>query len=207
MTFLRAYRARLALPCLGLLVLTACVAPGLQGLAAVNTLAAPEQPAMGWDHRPEAAVWTAATLTALERQDHALADRVPGDIAAFCPAYPEASAQDRRAFWAGLLSAVAEYESGWDPAASGGGGRYLGLLQISPRTAANYGCDGASSAALKDGPANLACAVKIIAAQVGRDGLVAGAGNRGLARDWGPMKRDGKRTEIAVWTAAQDYCR
>ncbi|MES2667193.1 MAG: lytic transglycosylase domain-containing protein [Pseudomonadota bacterium] len=160
-------------------------------------------PAMRWDHRPEAAGWTTSTLLAVAARDDVLANRVPGDIAAWCPAYPKAPLQDRRAFWVGLLSAVAKYESSWNPRASGGGGRYVGLMQISPATASQYDCGGG----LKDGSANLACAVRIVAAQVGRDGVVAGRGNRGIGRDWGPFRSASKRAEMSAWTSKQSYCR
>jgi hypothetical protein len=59
---------------------------------------------------------------------------------------------------------------------------------------------------LKDGAANLACALRIGAAQVERDGVVVGAGNRGLGRDWAPFRKASKRADIAAWTSAQSYC-
>jgi Transglycosylase SLT domain len=161
---------------------------------------------MRWDHRPEAAEWTSATLIAVSTKDPVLAATVPADIAAWCPAYPKAGIAERRAFWAGLLSAMAKYESSWNPLAAGGGGRWIGLMQISPRTAANYGCSATSSSALKDGAANLACAVEIMADQVGRDGVVAGGGNRGVGRDWMPLRDGEKRAEMSAWTRAQPYC-
>lgn len=164
------------------------------------------QPAMGWDARPEAASWTASTIAAVARNDSVLAGVVPGDIAAWCPGYGKASLEDRRAFWAGLLSALAKYESNWNPIAAGGGGRYIGLLQISPKTAVGNGCEATSSAALKDGAANLACGVKIMARQVEQDGVVAGNGRRGLGRDWGPFNLASKRASMAGWTAGQSYC-
>ena len=165
------------------------------------------QPAMRWDARPEAATWTSRTLTAVAARDSDLAATVPGDIATYCPGYAKAPMGQRRAFWAGLLSATAKYESGHNPKASGGGGRYIGLMQISPRTAQHYGCAADSSAELKDGAANLECAVQIIAENVGADGMVTGSGNRGIARDWGPFKKKSTRAEIAAWTSAQTYCR
>lgn len=189
------------LVCLGLLVLGGC-ADGVF----VDRTKDDATPTMGWDGRPEAAVWTATTIAAVARNDGALAGKVPGDIAAWCPGYANADLAERRAFWAGLLSALAKYESGWNPRAAGGGGRYIGLLQISPRTAAGYGCEATSSAALKDGAANLACGVRIMARQVGQDGQVAGNGRRGLGRDWGPFKVASKRASMAGWTAGQSYC-
>lgn len=164
------------------------------------------QPAMGWDARPEAASWTASTIAQVARNDSVLAGAVPGDIAAWCPGYGKASLKERRAFWAGLLSALAKYESSWNPRAAGGGGRYIGLLQISPRTAAGNECEATSSAGLKDGAANLACGVRIMARQVAQDGVVAGNGRRGLGRDWGPFKVASKRKAMAGWTANQSYC-
>lgn len=163
-------------------------------------------PDMRWDHRPEAKLWTATSLKVVAANDMRLADQVPGDIATFCPKYAQASVDDRRAFWAGLLSATAKHESTWNPKASGGGGRWIGLMQISPQTARAYKCDATSVAALKDGAANLACAVRIMSAQVGRDGVVAGGGARGIGRDWAPFRSAAKRADIAGWTRSQDYC-
>lgn len=163
-------------------------------------------PAMRWDHRPEAATWTQATMTALETHGAALSQMEPEDIETWCPSYRAASAADRRAFWSGLLSALAKHESTWKPAAVGGGGQWFGLVQISPATARGYGCNARSGEALKDGPANLACAVRILAQTVPRDGVVA-AGGRGVAADWGPFKSASKRSDMAGWTSAQSYCR
>lgn len=163
-------------------------------------------PPMQWDHHPEGEDWTQSTLVALSSKDPLLSQRVPADIADWCPAYPEAPVEARRAFWAGLLSAVARYESTWNPAASGGGGRWIGLMQISPRSASYYGCEATSPGALKDGEANLACAVEIMSTQVAKDGLVAGEGDRGIGRDWAPLRNEEKRAEMAAWTRAQPYC-
>jgi hypothetical protein len=164
-------------------------------------------PAMRWDHRPEAAKWTTATLAALRTDGAALAKSVPVDIAAFCPSYEDASQAERRAFWAGLFSALAKYESGWNPKAKGGGGRWIGLMQIAPRTARAYDCD--ISVALTNGASNLSCAVRIAASQVSRDGAIVSDGSggwRGVARDWAPMRANGKRADIAAWTRKQSYC-
>lgn len=166
-------------------------------------------PAMRWDHRPEAEEWTAATLAALTAEGAVLASTVPADVGQFCPNYQAASMPERRAFWAGLFSALAKHESTWNPAARGGGGQWIGLMQIAPGTARTYGCELPEGKGLTDGAANLACAVKIAAVQVGRDGAIVtdGDGWRGIARDWAPMRAAGKRADIAAWTRGQDYCR
>lgn len=162
-------------------------------------------PATRWDHRPEAAAWTGATMQALAAAP-GLLGHVPADVAEYCPAYPGATPAKRAAFWTGYLSALAKYESRWNPAAAGAGGRYRGLMQIAPATARGFGCD---ADALYEGGANLACAVRILAAEVpARGAIVEGpAGMGGVAAHWPPARKPGNRAEIAAFTAAQDYCR
>lgn len=202
----------MSIPCLTLAAgalagISGCADLGMTSLSSAANAAQQTQPAMRWDHREEANEWTKSTIAAIASHDVELASAVPADVNAWCPGYPSASLPDRRAFWSGLLSAVAKYESSWNPTVSGAGGRYIGLLQISSQTALNYHCDANSSTELKVGSANLECAVEIMAAQVGRDGKISGNGNRGIARDWGPMKSAGKRADMAAWTSAQTYCR
>jgi len=158
-------------------------------------------PVMRWDHRPEAPLWTEATLSALRANPTGLPSLNPADITAYCPGYPSATEDERAAFWAGLLSALAEHESTWNPVAVGGGGRWFGLVQIDPRTAQGYGCVARSGDALKDGAANLRCAVRIATAQVAKRGTV----DRGML-DWGPFHSAGKRAEMQAWTRQQPYC-
>jgi Transglycosylase SLT domain len=163
-------------------------------------------PVMRWDHRPEAAQWTQATLDALRSEGAVLASTVPMDVAQYCPDYATAPVADRQAFWAGLFSAIAKYESTWNPGAKGGGGRYLGLLQISPATADMVGCD-LGSGGLTDGASNLACAVRIAANRVPDGGdETEGEALAAIVTDWGPMHDSGKRAEVAAWTRAQTYC-
>lgn len=179
--------------------------PGLARRAVAALPGTAPLPPMRWDGRHNSEAWTKATLAALDAEGAVLMSRVPSDVMEFCPAYADQSPENRRAFWAGLLSALARHESSHDPKASGAGGRYLGLMQISPRTARGYGCSGA----LLDPRANMACAVRIAARQVARDNAIARAGGgwRGVARDWMPMRSSAKRTEIANWTRRQSYCR
>ena len=166
----------------------------------------PALPVMRWDHAPNASEWTRQALLQVADHDNELTGTVPEDIEAYCPGYAKASKDERRAFWVGLLSATAKYESGFNAAAVGGKGRYVGLMQISLPTAKHYGCEATSTIALKDGSANLSCAVDIVAYHVAADGLVAGNGNRGIARDWGPWSSAKTRATIAAWTSQQAYC-
>ena len=156
-------------------------------------------PVMAWDHRPEATEWTETTLQALKAEGAVLASTLPADVATYCPGYAEATPDNRRAFWAGLFSAIAKFESTWNPRATGGGGLYFGLLQISPRTADYVGCDGG----LHNGADNLQCAVRIAARQAD-----PGTPEKvwQITRDWGPMHHADKRAAVAAFTRAQNYC-
>jgi hypothetical protein len=182
----------------------------LAGCAQLLPQPAPELPpaalpAMAWDHQPEAAEWTEATLAALRTEGAILLSEIPEDIESWCPGYPEADPTVRAAFWSGLLSALARHESTWNPQAVGGGGQWFGLVQISPRTADGYGCAADTGHELQDGAANLACAVRIAASTVTRDGVVA-AGGDGLAADWGPFHNAAKREQMRDWVSSQAYC-
>ncbi len=166
-------------------------------------------PAMRWDGQPEAYEWTTATLDAVRGQGAVLLASQPTDVAAWCPAYAKAGKEQRAAFWAGVISAIARHESRFDPMASGGGGRWIGLMQISPHTAQAFGCAATDAHDLENGPANLRCAVRIAAAQVNRDqAIVSRAGAwRGLARDWAPLRDPAKLAQMADWVSRQSYCR
>ena len=164
-----------------------------------------ELPDLRWDHVNGSDRWTRAAMRALASHGSELVDTVPRDIAEWCPAYPEASDDDRTAFWAGLLSTLSKHESTYRPNAVGGGGLWYGLVQILPATARGYGCEARSGDALKDGALNMSCAVRIMASTVPRDGVVA-RGMRGVAADWGPFHSERKREDMRTWLRAQPFC-
>lgn len=159
-----------------------------------------EQPAMRWgEDNPE---WTEAALSALQSEGVTLLSTVPSDVMQFCPGYARQTRENRAAFWAGLVSAVAHHEGAAQ-------GSRRGLLRLS-RPQAQEGACGAG----EDGAGNLRCAVRIMAQEVGRDGAIAGGteaqggrGWRGVARSWMPLRSKEKRAEIAGWTRRQSYCR
>ena len=162
-------------------------------------------PPVRWSHRENAAIWTRSALTALRAHGAPLVSDVPDDIGSWCPGYATAGPQRRRAFWVGFLSALAKHESTYRARAVGGGGRYFGLLQIAPATARGYDCRAKSGEALRYGPANLSCAIRIMAHTVSRDGVVS-AGMRGVAADWGPLHSRSKRRDMQGWLRGQSYC-
>ena len=166
-------------------------------------------PAAVWDSRHDGDDWTRAVLTALSTDAAALQDVIPRDISTWCPTYASNPPERRRAFWVGMMSALARQESTLNPNAMGGGGQWVGLLQIYPPTARQYGCEARTAEALRDPEANLACAARIMAVTVVRDDAVAIHDSRwrGVAADWGPMTSRSKRNVMSAWTREQDYCR
>lgn len=160
---------------------------------------------MRWDHRSESTAWNSTAIKALKSHGATLPAIVPHDIETWCPGYTSASLEDREAFWVGLISALAKHESTWNPAAVGGGGRWFGLVQISPSTARLYGCSAGSGSALKNGSENVDCAIRIMSRTVQRDGVVS-RGMRGVAADWGPFHSSTKRNDMIAWTKAQPFC-
>lgn len=161
-----------------------------------------------WDHRPGAETWTRAAMSALAAHGARLEDTVPQDIATWCPGYVNNTPRMRRAFWVGMMSALAKHESTWRPDAVGGGGLWYGLLQIYPDTARRYGCRATTGQALTDPEDNLSCAIRIMNVTVPRDNAIAVHNGRwrGVAADWGPMTNRGKIAEMAAWTSRQEYC-
>lgn len=166
-------------------------------------------PAARWDDHPDGALWTRATLTVLRTEAQDLAEVVPRDIDQWCSAYAANPPHLRRAFWVGVLSALSHYESGHRPDAVGGGGRWFGLMQITPATARGYGCGAQSGSDLTDPEDNLSCAAQILNVTVARDRAIALHDGRwlGVAADWGPMASESKRSAMAAWTREQSYCR
>jgi hypothetical protein len=164
-------------------------------------------PRTRWQHMRGHSLWTRAAISALKSHGKPLVDMVPADVEEWCPAYPTASDSQRRAFWVGFMSTLAKHESTYRSWAVGGGGRWYGLLQILPGTARGYKCNAGSGDGLKNGAANLSCAVRIMATTVPRDGVIAGDGRRGVGADWGPMRSASKREDMARWLRQQSYCK
>ncbi|HRO59000.1 MAG TPA: transglycosylase SLT domain-containing protein [Burkholderiaceae bacterium] len=167
-----------------------------------------DPPALQWAGQDGADAWTQATIEALEEEGITLLSAVPADIMQYCPGYAAQSRENRAAFWAGFLSAVARHESGWNPAASKDGGRRLGLMQISQDDSRANGCRGG----LLDAGDNMHCAVRILARHVARDSTIDGgseAGDRprGVANVWSSLRSGSRRADIATWTRRQSYCR
>jgi hypothetical protein len=166
-------------------------------------------PAARWDFRSDSSSWAPAALSAMRSHGQRLEETVPRDIANWCPGYVNNPPHMRRAFWVGMMSALAKHESTYRPEAVGGPNLWYGLLQIYPDTARRYGCRATTGEALKDPEDNLSCAIRIMNVTVPRDNAIAVRDSRwrGVAADWGPMTNRSKIAEMAAWTRNQDYCR
>lgn len=167
----------------------------------------PYRPAAQWDDEPRGALWTRSMMSALEGHGAEVLATVPSDIGDWCPAYARNGREERAAFWVGLMSAIAHYESRHVPSAVGAGS-FFGLLQIYPPTARGVDCRAGTGDALKRATANLSCAVRIMAEVVPQHDAVAvnSGGWRGIANQWGPVTRASIRSELRDWVSRQDYC-
>ena len=167
-------------------------------------------PVLHWDEQrpgmsaPGNPAWDIALITAIRSRERLL-QTVPDDIDSWCPDYADNGPDRRAAFWAGLVSALAWYESTHNPRAVGGGGRWFGMIQIAPATARYRECAVGTGAELQNAPANLRCGVRIMAQNVLRDGVVS-RGMRGVAAEWGPFHNRGRREAMRDWVSSQSYC-
>jgi hypothetical protein len=112
-------------------------------LAAINPELRPEArneflPRTRWETLPGGPLWTRAAMSALAAHGAGIEEVVPRDIETWCPAYEDNPPELRRAFWVGMMSALAKHESTYRPTAVGGGNLWFGLLQIYPDTARRY---------------------------------------------------------------------
>ena len=85
-------------------------------------------PRTRWTHQPDHLLWNGVALAALKSHGKPLTDMVPRDIAEWCPKYPQATDDERRAFWLGFMSALAKFESTFKPRAIGGGGQVVRVV-------------------------------------------------------------------------------
>ena len=124
-------RAALSLAALALVAACSTTPSGpTDAQVEAQEMALAQVPPMRWGERNGSDEWTRATMEALDREGVTMLSSVPHDIAEFCPNYRQLAPTGRKAFWAGLLSAVARHESTFNPQAAGGGGKWIGLMQI-----------------------------------------------------------------------------
>lgn len=188
-------------------------ASGLMVALAVGSAPASAKEASG--EAPADLAWVAAASSAAVDP---LLGLTPSDAQVFCPGYGGQSPDQRRAFWSAFLLDLARSESQlnagrstWHAFDSDAGRPTFrrGLLQISIESARkpDYGCAVAEPDDLLKAEPNLACGVRILAARLGADGVIAGSdGNAGAARYWPSLADRKTRDRIAAETAALAAC-
>lgn len=161
--------------------------------------------------RPEGAQWSRYLYTAIDQFGRNLLSSNPTDIAEFCPSYPSLTTAQKANFYALLISAIAKYESGFNPNSSykeSWGVYSNGLLQLS--LGDGHGCNFQNNAETFDPKKNLECGVKILNDEVKRDNVIAqGSGNssRGGARYWAVLRGSrSTRNNIATITKSSSIC-
>lgn len=171
----------------------------------------------------QGAAYTAYARDAIAGEPGAtLLDTTPADVGAFCPAYGLLDRTGRVAFWVALISAMAEKESDFNPAAkhtedfsdSQGAVVSRGLLQISRESTKHYGCEFSNDDELHDAHKNLECGVRVLAKLVSRDLWISGRtddakknGYLGGARYWSVLRPGSKLELIRRRTAELELCR
>lgn len=168
---------------------------------------------------PESQSWTAFATNAIDAHGNALLSSTPTDILDWCPAYEQHSTEQRKNFWAYLMSSLMKYESDYDPSvtytepfedASGNRVVSRGLLQISIESANGYGCGIKDPKELHDPKTNLSCSVRIMNRWVERDNVVQSKtitrSWHGLARYWSPFRRSNQRSAMQAQVRSSSYC-
>lgn len=150
--------------------------------------------------------------------------KVPRDVRDWCPAFRQQTLQGRKAFYLGLISGIARYETDFRAnvkylEASGHYSR--GLLQLGQLALSyypqEYRCDASGDPRqLHDLQENISCGVMLISHWVNRDGYIAAPGNRGdgdaryfgAARYWSTLRDVGRgRDDIRAFTRRLPVCR
>jgi hypothetical protein len=130
--------------------------------------------------------WTDVVLQVV-RQTRPKLERAR-DISDFCPSYNSADTHQQEDCWVRLISAVAFFESGFNPADTfeePSGTMSVGLLALSPSECS----DAPGIGDLKNPVKNLLCGVHKMAYLINRDGFVDGpAGSRGAAAYWSTLR-------------------
>ncbi len=179
---------------------------------------APPENYAAWSHVNGGGTWTQVTESAVAATS--LSDQLPEDIQTFCPRYPTLGPDFRVMFWAGLLSAMAKFESNFNPETvfmeelrDGNGDRVIsrGLLQLSVESAKQrrYGCKIVTAKDLHDPAVNLSCAARILATWVEADGAVASVNGEttGGARYWSVLRASSRNLEeIGAITRKFSFC-
>lgn len=165
--------------------------------------------------------WTAYVQEALESLGQNLLKTQPEDAAQFCPNYKNLSYEQRKHYWAFMLSSMSKFESGFNTNTqykegfNDSSGRPVisrGLLQISIESSKGYGCGFTQAEELHDPYKNLACGIRILDRWVSRDQRIAGKDAskwQGGARYWSVLREAPKTSyqSILSWSQKLSFCK
>lgn len=154
----------------------------------------------------EGIFWSQHLLLELEKIPENFLSTIPTDSNIFCPNYASINQDQRKYFWAFLMSLMVMFESGFDPEAqyeegfedsTGNPVISRGLLQISFESSQSYNCGFKVPADLHDPYQNLTCGLKILSKWVPSDKSIAGHIHnhwRGGARYWSVLRAGDKES-------------
>lgn len=212
---------RIAIAILLLSGVAACnlATPGGKAAGSVDVPSEVPTVTVAWSRVAGASEWTTILYERIGAAT-ALLRASPQDAARYCPGFAALDHSGRQAFYTGLVSIMAKYESGFDPEvrfqerfADSSGGLVVsrGLLQLSIESADAYtGCDPGSAEALHDPGVNLACAAAILNKLVSRDqaiGVVQRGDWKGGAAYWSVLRSNHPRNdEIVRFTQSLPVC-
>ena len=171
-----------------------------------------------WSEANQDGSWTQMAQQAVAATT--LAGQNPKDIDKFCPKYSKLNKTFKNKFWVGLLSAMAKYESNFNPQTkytekfkdkTGKKVISRGLLQISIESAnqKRYDCKIKAAKDLHGPATNLLCGAKILSSWVESDGVVAyhKAKNKGGARYWSVLRTSNPALKkISTMTRGLNFC-
>jgi hypothetical protein len=172
-----------------------------------------------WDGQvDEASVWTQWLSEELEAHAPDLIRSTPRDATDFCAAWPWLGRHDREQVWITLISAIAKYESDFNPSASFKEPPPLeedsiGLMQLSLSDAKDFHCGFKTEHEIEDPRRNLDCAVRILDHPLPRGGLIGGrleTDRAGAAFYWAVLNDNGhpdSRAFIVAQTNALPFCK
>lgn len=201
-----------------LVALSGCIETAGPGAAPGGTTAQPAQMSLAWEAgHPERAIWSTRLRTRIYKYLDTMG--TPADIGAYCPRFADLRRSERVEVWAHLFVALAEQESGFNPAhvlpgKPPTGVDRVGLYALPYRDKPVRGCVYDPAGKSLEAPLNaIDCALLGASGAVKRDGKVAAGGGAepkaGMARVFLSM-RDGKgskKAEVQAAVRALPLCR
>lgn len=169
---------------------------------------------------PNRREWTNFVYAELDRLGADLLDVIPSDSEIFCPNYSNLNYEQRKQYWAFLLSAMSFFESSFNPVITNplrveasNPKVARGLLQLSSESVNYYDCQIQTPTELHDPYRNLSCGIRVLNQLVGQDGRIAGKVGekwKGGARYWSVLRdRSGKDSykNISKWSSSLTICK